>query len=156
MNFDEIQPAIKALIIAHPNLTLEAVLEDDGTWPRTPGREAALNGRGICITIWQPDGESITDETFNGFACGDLYVPVVVEQNVTASAKLSTGAQTNALIVCQRVIEACVGRPRTGPNKVAQHRTIKLLDQPFKNFGKINGVNRIVVNLAVPFHASAI
>ena len=153
MNFDLIQPAIKTLLDAHPAFSAVpvAVLEDDGTYPKTPGREAALADKGLVLIVWQVDGETTTDSVFSGFSVGDLYVPVVVEENVKICRAVG-GANLLAEKAVQHVIEACCGKPVSVP----LHRRIHLLDQPFKNFGKVNGVQRIVVNLAMPFHVSPI
>lgn len=153
MNFDQIQPAISTLLKAHPAFSAmpTIVIEDDGTYPKTPGREAVLAAKGLVLIVWQVDGETTTGSVFSGFSVGDLYVPVVVEENVKI-CRAAGGANLPAEKAAQHVIEACCGKPASVP----LHRRIHLLDQPFKNFGKIAGVQRLVVNLAYPFHLSPI
>lgn len=150
MNLEEIQSYIAGRISAHPSIVLSGavVIEDDGTYPKNLERSAALSegGKGLAITVWQIDGENIIDSTVNGPTKGEVYVPVVVEENVSI-CRASGGANLPIEKAVRYVMEAVVGRPA---NAVGNQRA-SLMEQPFKNFGKIAGVNRIVVNVSFPF-----
>lgn len=150
MNLEEIQSYIADRISAHPSIVASGavVIQDDGTYPKNPERAVALSdgGKGVAITIWQVDGESVIDASLNGPTKGEVYVPVVVEENVSIS-RASGGANLPIEKAVRYVMEAVVGRPA---NALGNQRA-SLMEQPFKNFGKIAGVNRIVVNVSFPF-----
>jgi len=69
----EIQSTAVALLVASADLVTlaeSAILADDGSYPKTPGREDALAGVGACIVvsvIGEPPPEVI-DESLDGYA----------------------------------------------------------------------------------------
>lgn len=149
MNLVQIQPlfynTLKAYAPFAPFLASEIVLKDDGTYPKTPGREAALQGKGLCITVWDilPDG--VADAARAGATIVEIYVPVVIEENVKINRSAS-GTQIEGAQALQHCLEAMVGQPRSTPGQLK----VRLYDPPFQNFGTINGVRRIVANFCLP------
>ena len=61
MNLWEIQPAVVALLQVDARLNGVPIIADDGTYPKTPGRETALAGPGL--TGCSDDGSSMMGPT---------------------------------------------------------------------------------------------
>jgi hypothetical protein len=144
LNLWEIQPFIVGLLKASAKLSDAVVLADDGTYPKTPEREKALREPGLCLIVWQIESGGLHDHTSSGPASHDVYVPVVIEENVTAN-RSDNGTKITAEKALQYVFEICVGQPKPSlPN-----RSLVPMDPPFKNFGTVNGIQRIVANLSI-------
>lgn len=141
MNLWEVQPAIVALLQADPRFAGVPVIADDGTYPKTPGREAALAGAGLVLIVWEIESDGLVDASRTGLAAHEVYTPVVIEENPTI-CRAATGANIPAEKALQWVLEDISGKPG-GP------RHFVAMDPPFKNFGKVNGVRRMVVNLSL-------
>lgn len=141
MNLWEIQPAVVALLKADSRLEGVPVIADDGTYPKTPGREAALAGPGLVLIVWEIESDGLVDASNTGLAAHDVYTPVVIEENPTA-CRAESGVKIEAEKALQWGLEAVAG-------KASGNRRFVAMDPPFKNFGKVNGVRRIVVNLSV-------
>lgn len=134
MNLWEIQPAVVALLQADARLAGVPMIADDGTYPKTPGRETALAGAGLVLVVWEIESDGLVDAAKTGLAAHDVYTPVVIEEN--AHACRGAGVKIEAEKALQYVLEAIAGA-----------QGFKVMDPPFKNLGKVNGVRRIVVNL---------
>lgn len=144
MNIEDVQPWVETLLKAHPQVGSVPILLDDGTYPKTPGREEALRTGGLCLVVWQIESEGLIDETQKGACVEELAIAVVIEENVKVS-RGGTGLNIPAEKVLRLVREALVGKERTGePGTV-----LRCADPPFKNFGNQNGVQRIVAMLAL-------
>ena len=144
MNLWEIQSFVGNLLSASPKLAGVPVLKDDGTYPKTPEREKALNEKGLLLIVWEIESDGLADQSITGVAAHDIYVPVVIEENVKIN-RAEGGTGIEATQALQFVLEACSGKPRPSlPN-----RGLVLMDPPFRNFGKINGINRMVVNFSL-------
>ena len=141
MNLVDIQPAVVGLLQADARFEGVPVLADDGTYPKTPGREAALAGPGLVLIVWEIESDGLVDGARTGLAAHDVYVPVVIEENPTACRGLM-GVKIPAEQALQFVLEAIAGRSN-GSSRFT------VMDPPFKNFGRVNGVRRIVANLNV-------
>ena len=141
MNLWEIQPAVEALLTADTRLTGVPVIADDGTYPKTPGRETALAGPGLVLIVWEIESDGLVDASDTGLAAHDVYTPVVIEENPTVS-RSGTGIGIEAEKALQFVLEDLAG-------KAAGSRRFIVMDPPFKNFGKVNGIRRMVVNLSL-------
>jgi hypothetical protein len=141
LNLWEIQPAVTALLQADSRLAGVPVIADDGTYPKTPGRETALGGPGLVLIVWEIESEGLVDASDTGLAAHDVYTPVVIEENPT-TCRAETGVKVEAEKALQWVLEDLAG-------KTAGSRRFVVMDPPFKNFGKVNGVRRIVVNLSL-------
>lgn len=147
MNLWEIQSFIVGLLKSSALLSKAVVLADDGTYPKTPEREAALRDCGLCLIVWQIESEGLHDASPPGPSSHDVYVPVVIEENVSVN-RSDKGTGIVAEQALQYVLAACVGQPKSAlPN-----RSLLPMDPPFKNFGKVNGVNRLVANLSIRAH----
>ncbi len=141
MNLWEIQSAIVALLQADTRFAGVPVIADDGTYPKTAGRETALAGPGLVLIVWEIESDGLVDAGKTGLAAHDVYNPVVIEENPTA-CRGPGGVNIQAEKALQYVLEAVAGR--TGGTA-----RFVVMDPPFKNFGNVNGVRRIVVNLSV-------
>jgi hypothetical protein len=139
LNLWEVQPAVVALLQADTRLAGVPVIADDGTYPKTPGRETALAGPGLVLIVWEIESDGLVDASNTGLAAHDVYTPVVIEENPTINRGTS-GVGIEAEKALQFVLEDIAG-------KAAGQRRFVVMDPPFKNFGKVNGVRRIVVNL---------
>jgi hypothetical protein len=146
MNLWEIQPFIVGLLKENVLFQKAVVLADDGTYPKTPEREKALRDCGLCLIVWQIESEGLQDTSATGLSSHDVYVPVIIEENVTVN-RSNKGTKIIAEQALQYVLATCVGRPKSAPN-----RCILPLDPPFKNFGTVNGIQRIVANLSMRAH----
>jgi hypothetical protein len=144
VNLWEIQPFIVNLLKASSRLEKAVVLADDGTYPKTPERERALRESGLCLIVWQIESEGLADTSISGLSSHDIYVPVVIEENVIAN-RSDKGTGIVAEQALQYVLETCVGKPKPAMPR----RAIVPMDPPFKNFGTVNGIQRIVANLSL-------
>lgn len=147
MNLWLIQPFAADLLRAAPTLAGVPVLTDDGSYPKTPQREEALRTKGLVLIVWQIESDGLIDTSFTGLAAHEIYVPIVIEENVKAN-RSETGTRIEAEKALQYVLAALCGKPAGGPPK----QNFVAMDPPFKNFGKVNGVNRIVANLSIRAH----
>jgi hypothetical protein len=144
VNLWEVQPWVAELVSASPALPDDIILQDDGTYPKTPQREELLRTKGLVLIVWQIESEGLGDVSAAGLAKHDLYVPVVVEENVKVN-RAAGGTGIVAEKALQYVLSACTGkRPSATSTEV-----LLPMDPPFKNFGTVNGVRRIVANFVL-------
>lgn len=150
MNLWEIQPWVKGLIQANASLSAAGVtvLEDDGTYPKTPGKEDALATKGLVIIVWDIMSDGLNDVAQTGFASHDIHVPVVIEENVKVN-RAAGGSQIVATKALQLVLESVSGKRPTMPASRKSPAVILPMDPPFNNFGVINGLRKIVVNFGL-------
>jgi hypothetical protein len=151
MNLWDVQPWVKSLVIAHPQLAAVDVLEDDGTYPKTPERERILSEKGLVLVIWEIESDGLADFARGGTLLHDLYVPVLVEENVKVN-RTTSGRQMPALQALQYVLAAGSGRKPAPTSPFV----LQPMDPPFKNFGKVNGVNRLVANFTLRHTIAAV
>lgn len=137
MNLWEIQAAVKAGLEAHPTLAGVPVLLDDGTYERTPGREQALKAEGVVMIVWQIASFGIPALATDGVAAHLVYVPVVIEENVERNRHGGLGLPWEKLLQCG--LEALSGRKG--------RFEFQMYDPAWQNLGKVDGTNRIVLNL---------
>lgn len=138
MNLWDIQLAVKAALESHPALAGVPVLLDDGAYDRTPGREAALKGAGVVIIVWQIASFGIPASAKDGVAAHLVYTPVVIEENVERNRHGGLGLPWERLL--QHGLEALSGRRQSGTK-------FQLYDPAWQNLGKVDGVNRVVLNI---------
>jgi len=138
MNLWDIQPAVKAAIESHPSLAGVPVLLDDGAYDRTPGREAALKGAGVAMIVWQIASFGIPASAKDGVAAHLVYTPVVIEENVERNRHGGLGLPWERIL--QHGLEALSGRRQSGVE-------FQLYDPAWQNLGKVDGVNRVVLNI---------
>ena len=144
MNLEDIQPFVVARLQAAPSLAGVPILADDGTYPKTPQREQKLRDVGLVIIVWQIESDGLGSAA-NGFAEQDLYIPVLIEENPVicrAVGGLNIPAE-KALRLVQSIVP---GRPIT---HVRPGHSVEVHDPPFRNFGTIQGVRRIVANFVL-------
>lgn len=138
MNLWDIQPAVKAALESHPSLAGVPVLLDDGAYDRTPGRESALKGAGVVMIVWQIASFGIPASAKDGVAAHLVYTPVVIEENVERNRNGGLGLPWERLL--QHGLEALSGRRQSGFE-------FQLYDPAWQNLGKVDGVNRVVLNI---------
>lgn len=138
MNLWDIQPAVKAALETNPSLAGVPVLLDDGAYDRTPGREAALKDAGVVMIVWQIASFGITASAKDGVAAHLVYTPVVIEENVERNRHGGLGLPWERLL--QHGLEALSGRRQSSIE-------FQLYDPAWQNLGKVDGVNRIVLNI---------
>ncbi len=145
MNIEDVQPWLAGLLADSEDLEGVTILVDDGTYPKTPGREDALRRSGLVLVVWQVESGGLIDGHPNGAAIESLNLAVVIEENVAVSRGGGGGLGISAEKALRLVREALVGAKRSGePGTV-----LRSDDPPFHNFGNQNGVQRIVVLLAL-------
>ena len=145
MNIEDIQTWVNSLLNASAALTAAGVVKlmDDGSAKREE-REAGLKAHGLVITTWEIDAHGLVDSSKAGGAVQTIYVPILVEENVKVN-RAAGGTGMVALAAVRHVQAACKGK-RSAP---ASPFVLLPMEPPFKNFGRINGVNQIVVNFAI-------
>lgn len=146
MNLEDIQPFVLNRLATAPSLAaIQAagcILQDDGTYPKTPAREQKLSEKGLVLIVWEINSEGLLDVSQSGFVSHEIYVPVVVEENVKVN-RATGGLQMPAAKALRLVLESLSGqRPSSHSPEV-----FLPLDPPFNNFGKVNGINRLLANL---------
>ncbi len=144
MHLEEIQPWAAQILKDHPELAGVPVLLDDGSYPKTPQREEALNTKGLVLVVWQLESEGLQDSATNGSCIEDLSMAVVIEENAAVSRRQG-GLGISAMKALRLVRQALVGK-YIEPNS---NRRLLPGDPPFKNFGTENGVQRIVAMLTM-------
>jgi hypothetical protein len=147
MNLWEIQPQLVALLTASPLLAGVPVMADDGTYPKTPSREASLASKGLCIVVGQVESSGLRGRNANGFVVLDVYVPVLVEENATVNREQTGGTGIVIEDAVLRVVKALVAKPQPGTPT-----SFKLHQPPFNNLGTVNGLQQMLVNVgcAIP------
>lgn len=149
MNLEDIQQAVYDLVIDAVSLATVSgagcIIQDDGTYPKTPTREEKLNEKGLVLTIWQPDAREVVSSSEGGFFTHVVYVPVVVEENVKVNRSL-TGLTITALQAVRFVMQAVAGeRVRCKSPFVFKVDESK----PWDNLRMVNGVQRFLVNVEI-------
>jgi hypothetical protein len=144
MNLEDVQPWIASLLASSPGLAGVSVIEDDGTYPKTPGREEALSTQGLCLVVWQIESDGLLDDVPKGAAIETLKLVVVVEENA-AVCRGSGGVNIRAEKALRLARAATVGKRHSSDPGAA----LRPGDPPFKNFGTTNGVQRIAMFLAL-------
>ena len=86
------------------------IIADDGTYPKTPGRETALAGPGLVLIVWEIESDGLVDATEAGLAAHDVYTPVVIEENPTV-CRADAGVKIEAEKALQYVLEDLSGKP---------------------------------------------
>lgn len=139
MNLEEIQPWVAQLLIGDPQLVGVPVLQDDGSYPKTPQREDALNAKGLVLVVWQLECEGTVDVTNSG-GLEEMSLAVIIEENTAVNRGRPGGTGIPAMKALRLVRNALWGQ-FIEPNS---RRALRPADPSFKNFGTENGVQRIV------------
>lgn len=142
MNLWEIQSTAAALLAASANLTGITVISDDGTFPKTPAREAALSA-GLAVTVFKPSEPTVLSASYNGVTKMRAVLRILAEENVTVNR--ATADYKVAEKVAQHIMEAILGQPKAG----APVNTFRAFSPPFEMLGTQNGILRVLVNFEV-------
>lgn len=90
------------------------------------------------MIVWQIASFGIPAQARDGVAAHLVYVPVVIEENVERNRSGGAGIQWERLL--QHGLEALSGRHQDGLE-------FQMYDPAWQNLGKIDGVNRVVLNI---------
>ena len=138
MNLDAVQTSVRARLQAHPGLSGVPVVLDDGTGEANRERATALKSQGLCLLVWRVESGGIISASRTGAVVQRLLVFVFVEESL-AVCRAPGGLNLAVETATQRVMEALSGA-RVGPDRFT------LDEPPFDNLGRVNGVNRVLVN----------
>ncbi|HNU53249.1 MAG TPA: hypothetical protein PKJ98_20345 [Verrucomicrobiota bacterium] len=138
MKLAAVQSNVKALLEAHPRLAGVPIVLDDGLGEANKERVAALKAQGLSLLVWRIESGGIVDASSTGAVIQHLAIFVFIEENV-AVCRAPGGVNVHHEDAAQYVMEALSGA-RVGPDRIT------LDDPPFDNLGKVNGVNRMLVN----------
>lgn len=147
MNLEDIQPWVLSLIKAEPELANVPTIADDGSYPKTPGREAALKSRGLVLIIWAIESDGLVDDSPKGGGVEEISIVIVIEENITVS-RSAAGIGIPVEKALRLVRRACLGKQPALAHGVFLRASIT----PFKHFGTQSGLARILAmfNLRVP------
>jgi len=137
----DVQPTVKTLLEAHAGLANVPVVLDDGTGEANKDRVSALKSQGLCLLVWRVESGGVVTVSRTGAVVQRLAIFVFIEENVTV-CRSATGLNVRHEDATEHVMAALTGAP-VGPER------IQLDDPPFDNLGKVNGVNRMLVNAMV-------
>ena len=141
MKIANVQSTVKTLLQAHPVLATVPIVLDDGMGEANKDRVAALKAQGLCLLVWRVESGGVVTVSRTGALVQRLAFFVFVEENV-AVCRGADGLNIHHEDATEHVMAALSGAP-VGPER------IQLEDPPFDNFGKVNGVNRMLVNASV-------
>ncbi|HZV37092.1 MAG TPA: hypothetical protein VFB72_21120 [Verrucomicrobiae bacterium] len=168
----DIQPWLAGLIAAHPKFVTAGIKLDnsivqaaaqsagqpvpaaargivieDGTFPKTPGLESALQAPGLAIVIWYVGNVGLIATSKSGVSNVQLYLAIVIQENAAVN-RAQGGTGIRAEDAYQYVYQAIAGKRMDGDplntNVVPHH-------EPFDNLGTANGVWSIVGNFTKEF-----
>ena len=141
MKLEEVQSTAKGLLDKHAPLTGISILADDGTYPQTPNREAALATEGIVIIVWQVTGADLNDKIRSSSRHSQIVeLPISVEENRTVNQS-NTGLKLSAEKAVRLTLSALCGKPDDNPFTPA--------NPPWANFGNVDGVSQWIINLTI-------
>lgn len=111
------------------------MIEDNGSWPRSPERERALSSKGACITVCLPINQGNDSAEDNGAFVSRLLIPIFVETNYEILSKGDEGLKVSMLDLLERAKDATIGK-RIGSNARKALRTDRYRadDPPFEIF----------------------
>jgi hypothetical protein len=139
MNIEDLQSTAKTLIEAHAPLDGITVIADDGTWPQTPAREAALESDGLVIIIWQDTGGTPLDVVSRrGRLMLSVDLPITIEENRKVNLGVG-GLNKDPGLVVREVLSCLCGFPLSDPFEPG--------DDPYSNIGDVGGINMRLINL---------
>lgn len=146
MKIEDIQQYLVDRLSSFPALDGVPVLPEDGTFPKTPSREESLRSKGLLLIVWQIEPGGVIDTSATGAAVVEVYVPVIVEENVRVN-RSDSGTGIVAERAMRHVISAVTGNPNP---REGSGRTFVLMDPWFRNMGCQGGVQRFIINLVIP------
>lgn len=115
-----------------------AVVVENGTYPKTPNREAALERFGCVILVWRPAPVMSIGESRNGTNVHFVSCPVIIEAD-PARCQQKTGF--NYLEIMELVVASTLGKGGGNGNN-----PIVAGDPPWSDFGTVEGVTRTAIN----------
>jgi hypothetical protein len=122
------------------------VIKEDGSYPKTPAREEALSSPGLALIVWQVESEGLDEVLADGTFKHVVGIHVVVEENQAVNR-----GENGTDIAAEKAVRLVLERVTGGGDGATGRQAIEPMDPPFKNFGKVNGVNRWVVSFAKTF-----
>lgn len=155
MTLSELQAGVISLLSGHGFIAqrLIPVVADDGNYPKIPAREDALTvkdtddptvTKGLVVVVWEPECDGKVTESKSGLLKTRVGLHLIVEENQQVN-RGDRGFGVTAWEVLEECQKALLGRPGHGP----LDEPILAADPPWDNFGRVNGVNRLVANFVV-------
>lgn len=145
MNLELLQSYVAGLLAAEPVFSAAGlavgtgIILDDGTYPKIPGREAALRTLGLCLTVGDPD-YGMADSVRGGTSKVLCDLVVGIEENVKVNQS-ATGTGITFHKAIRLVIQSVIGRPGGSESALAHIQTI--------NHGIENGVRLATVRFVI-------
>lgn len=142
MNIEDVQTTAESLVNGISTISSNSisVILDDGSWPLTPNREAALENDGICIIIWEPTSgvpsDSIVSKRRNIY---ETELPITVE-SIPAVNFSTDGLNIKPDLLVREILSALSGKPDNDGFEPAS--------EAWTNLGDVAGVSMRVINLA--------
>lgn len=130
-----------AALLPSESLAAGAILADDGSYPKTPGREEALRSLGLCLIVLELESAGLASTGNSAGAVEQIAVTVVVDYRASVAADAEHGL--NHWQALHHTRQALQGKPTT--NLVPQQRFLPDTP-PWENYGKIGGDNRLTAN----------
>lgn len=128
MSFSTFQADVAARLSSASWIGSIAVVQDDGTYPKSPALEASLRDVGIAITVMLPTGVEIVDTSSSGHAYVTASVKIAIDERVSFNRGAS-GTNKTASEVLELAIARMLGSlGGSNPNSRV------LLHSPFQGF----------------------
>jgi hypothetical protein len=138
VELEDIQPFVAERLTGYRPLGGAVVIQDDGTYPKTPGLEEGLATVGLVLVVWQVESLGAVNVPADGSIVYRVGAHVIIEENQQI-CRAPGGAQ----VPYEQAIRLVLAR--VGGSSEANQPFLPA-DQPFANFGKQFGVNRAVVS----------
>ena len=135
MNLEEVQTFVYNRLSSDTLLSGASIIQEDGSYPLTPGIEEALKTTGLVIVVFQVEGVSVRSVTPSGHSILTVECPIIVHENQKVCR--TTGANIEAEKAIRLVQERIAG---SGSLMNAQQR-FRISRNGFEQFGKLNGLN---------------
>lgn len=120
------------------------VIAEDGTYPKTPGREQGLATEGLVLIVWRVESIGSGDDlqTPDGWMAYNIGIVVLIEENQQV-CRGPTGVNVPYEKALRLVMEWLPGR---GIGGCGGQNPFRNHTQPFDNLGKESGINRAIAS----------
>lgn len=142
LQLSKLQPFVVQRLTGYAPLNGAVVIANDGTFPKTPGREEGLASVGLVLTVWQIESLGSDEVVRDGALVTKVGLYVLIEENQQI-CRGTGGANVPYEDAIELVLMRLAG---SGPGGCGGDNSITPQDQPFENFGKEQGINRAIVN----------
>lgn len=141
-HIDTVQSALVAALQAYAPLANVPIVAEDGSYPKLPAYETAINLQGLVIIVWEPTGEPLHQESRQGApVILKNYIPVVVHENVAVN-RAAGGTNIKMQTAVKHVIQ-CLHGLSTGAGKKAVYLAA---DAPYETLKTEHGIKATIIN----------